>query len=85
MMYIKYVYNSETELHQHIVELYDEGYDAFFGLIGETCNRMCSPNYIEIINKIKSEITEESKVQLISLCKLKLNGIISPSGEYIKD
>lgn len=83
-MYILYTYNFEIGRNKHKVELYDEGYDAFMGLIGQPCNKFVSTRYTDIIKEIKGEITTEAEELLISLFKQKLSGIISPDGKYLK-
>lgn len=54
------------------------------GLIGEASNRFVKTRYTDIIKELKGEITPEAEELLISLCKQKLDGIVSPEGKYFK-
>lgn len=83
-MYIRYAYDFEVGRNKHRVELYDEGYDTFVGLIGEPCNKLVKTRYTDIIKELKGQITTEAEERLVSLCKQKLDGIISPEGKYYK-
>ncbi len=82
-MYIRYVYDFEVGRNKHRVELY-ESYDTFMGLVGEPVKKIGKTRYTDIIKEIKSEVTDEALELLKSLCKQKLNGIASPTGEYFK-
>lgn len=83
-MYIKYTYDFEVGRNKHRVELFDEGYDTFMGLIGDACNRIVKTRYTDIIKELKGQITPVAEELLISLCKQKLDGIVSPDGKYFK-